>query len=56
MMTILICAHKEYESTEVYSSVSANLIEFICPPSDQPIGLGRGYFFDSVDKIVRRYA
>jgi hypothetical protein len=57
MMTILLWTHKpKLASAKAYSRASVDFIEFICPPSDQPKGLGRGYFFDSVDKIVQRYA
>jgi hypothetical protein len=51
MMTISICAHKKFESTEAFSSASADFMEFICSPSDQPKGLGRGYFFISEKSV-----
>ena len=62
MLTILICAHNpKFAYAEADSSTSVDFIEFICPPSDQPKGLGRGCFlyrkksaigFDSLLKKV----
>ena len=45
MMTLL-CTHKpKFASVEAYLRAFADFLEFICPPSDQPKSLGRGYFF-----------